>query len=81
MLDAKVVTNSERAYLQSRVAPAFPGVRVSPSNSQFKEKTTMKRTLLAIAAAVILLNTLVVPNVARADNPGGTNCNGQMCKP
>jgi hypothetical protein len=41
----------------------------------------MKRTLLAIAAAVILLNTLVVPNVARADNPGGTNCNGQMCKP
>jgi hypothetical protein len=37
--------------------------------------------LLILAAAVIFVNTLVVPNVARADNPGGTNCGGGVCKP
>jgi hypothetical protein len=36
----------------------------------------MKRTLLIVAAAVLFLNTLVVPTVARAD--GGTG-NGGMC--
>jgi hypothetical protein len=41
----------------------------------------MKRLLLALAAALILLNTLVVPNVARADGPGTTNCDGKVCKP
>jgi hypothetical protein len=42
----------------------------------------MKRVILALAAAVILLNTLVLPNVARADGPGGTNCDGEhYCKP
>ncbi|HKH97654.1 MAG TPA: hypothetical protein VJ999_00990 [Candidatus Sulfotelmatobacter sp.] len=41
----------------------------------------MKRVLLALAAAVIFLNTMVVPSIARADAPGTTNCNGGMCKP
>ena len=58
-------------------------MRVSPRKSPYKEKTTVKKVLLALAAAVILLNTLVVPNVARADGPGGTNCTGSVgyCKP
>jgi hypothetical protein len=41
----------------------------------------MKRLLMVLTFAVVLLNTLVVPTVARADNPGGTNCSGAMCKP
>jgi hypothetical protein len=41
----------------------------------------MKRMLLVLAAAVVLLNTLVVPTPAHADGPGGTSCNGRMCKP
>jgi len=67
--------------VETLVAPDFAAMRVSPSYSQYKEKTTVKHILLALAAAVILLNTLVVPNVARADSPGGTSCNGQICKP
>jgi len=41
----------------------------------------MKRMLLVLAAAVLLLNTLVVPNMARADGPGSTSCTGAICKP
>jgi len=43
----------------------------------------MKRALLAFAAALILLNTLVIPAIVHADGtPEGTNCNGsQLCKP
>lgn len=44
----------------------------------------MKRTLLAIAAALLFLNSFVIPTVANADGiPGGTNCGGGngMCKP
>jgi hypothetical protein len=41
----------------------------------------MKRMLLVLAATVIFLNTLVVPNIARADGPVQTNCNGGICKP
>ena len=42
----------------------------------------MKRILLAVAAALMILNTLAVPTVARADGGGGsTSCNGGMCKP
>ena len=41
----------------------------------------MKRVLLALGVVVLLLNTLVVPNVAKADAPGGTSCGGSMCKP
>jgi hypothetical protein len=39
----------------------------------------VKRALLAIATAVLLLNTLVIPTVVRAEGVGGT-CTGP-CKP
>ena len=43
----------------------------------------MKRILLVAAAALMLLNTLVVPTVVHADGgANGTNCGGNsMCKP
>jgi len=43
----------------------------------------MKRTLLIIAAALMFLNTLVVPTVAHADGGGaGGTCGGNtICKP
>jgi hypothetical protein len=43
----------------------------------------MKRALLTLAAALILLNTLVIPAIVHADGaPEGTNCNGNaLCKP
>jgi hypothetical protein len=59
-------------------------MKVSRSLFQNKEKTTVKKALLVVAAALLFLNTLVVPTVAHAD--GGTstggNCSGQTaCKP
>ena len=46
-------------------------------------ETTVKRTLLIVAAAVMFLSTLVIPTVARADGgAGSTNCGGNsVCKP
>jgi hypothetical protein len=42
----------------------------------------MKRILLAVGVAVLLLNTLVIPTVVRADGgPGGTTCGNTLCKP
>ena len=43
----------------------------------------MKRALLVVAAALLFLNTLVVPTVVHADGgPLGGNCSGQTaCKP
>lgn len=42
----------------------------------------MKRTLLVLAAALLFLNTLVIPVAAYADGgAGGTSCGGKMCKP
>ena len=44
----------------------------------------MKRMLLVLATAVLLLNTLVVPTGAHADggSGGGSNCGGSgLCKP
>ena len=42
----------------------------------------MKRALLVIAAAVLFLNTLVVPTIAHADGVGSTSCGGNgACKP
>lgn len=44
----------------------------------------MKRVLLVLGAAVLFLNTLVIPTVVRADGGGGsgTNCGGNsICKP
>jgi hypothetical protein len=58
-------------------------MKVSRSIFQNKEKTTVKRILLVAAAALMLLNTLVIPTVAHADGGvGGTNCGGNsICKP
>ena len=42
----------------------------------------MKRTLLWIGAAVLLLSSLGTPTLVRADGVGSTNCgNGGACKP
>lgn len=45
----------------------------------------MKRLLLILGTAVLVLNTLVIPTVVRADGGGGgssTGCNGgALCKP
>ncbi len=44
----------------------------------------MKRMLLILGTAVLLLNTLVIPTVVRADGGGngGTTCPGtSLCKP
>jgi hypothetical protein len=43
----------------------------------------MRRTLLIVAAALMFLNTLVIPTIARADGGGaGGNCGGTgVCKP
>jgi hypothetical protein len=44
----------------------------------------MKRVLLVVAAALMLLNTLAMPTIAHADGGGngGTNCGGNsVCKP
>jgi hypothetical protein len=44
----------------------------------------VKRVLLVVAAALMFLNTLVIPTVAHADGgAGGTSCGGGsgMCKP
>jgi hypothetical protein len=58
-------------------------MKVSRLLFQNKEKTTVKRTLLIVAAALMFLNTLVVPTVAHADGgAGSTSCGGNsMCKP
>lgn len=58
-------------------------MKVSRRSFKNKEKNTVKKTLLAIAAAILFLNTFVVPTVAHADGiPGGTSCGGNsMCKP
>ncbi len=36
----------------------------------------MKRILLLLAAAVLFVNTMVVPTVAHADGQPGGNCSG-----
>jgi hypothetical protein len=42
----------------------------------------VKRALFVLAAAVLFLNTLVVPTVVRADGaPTTTNCGNTICKP
>jgi hypothetical protein len=57
-------------------------MKVSRSIPQYKEKTIVKRLLLVLGTAVLLLNALVIPTVAHADGgAGSTNCDGKMCKP
>jgi len=40
----------------------------------------VKRALLIVAAALMFLNTLVIPTVAHADGVGSTGCTN-ACKP
>jgi hypothetical protein len=57
-------------------------MKISQLAFPHKEKITVKRTLLVLAAALMFLNTLAVP-IARADGGGGGgNCGGSsLCKP
>jgi hypothetical protein len=42
----------------------------------------MKRMLIVLGAAVLFLNTIVVPTTAKADGGStGTNCGAKLCKP
>lgn len=42
----------------------------------------MKRVLLVLGAAVLFVNTLVIPTAVRADGgAGSTNCGKTLCKP
>ena len=42
----------------------------------------MKRILLTVATAVLLLNTLAIPTLVWADGgASGTTCGARMCKP
>jgi hypothetical protein len=56
-------------------------MKISRSSLSNKEKNTVKRILLILGAAVLFLNTMVIPTVARAEGPGGTSCGGTICKP
>lgn len=57
-------------------------MKISRFDFPNKEKITVKRMLLVVAAALMFLNTLVVPTVAHADGVGSTSCGGQgVCKP
>jgi len=57
---------------------------VSRNNFPTQGENTVKRILLALAVALMFLNTLVIPTVAHADGGGGsTSCGGGngICKP
>jgi hypothetical protein len=41
----------------------------------------VKRMLLILGTAVVLLNTLVIPTVVRADGGGTGTCTTSSCKP
>jgi hypothetical protein len=56
-------------------------MKISRSSFSNKEKNTVNRILLILGAAVLLVNTFVIPTIANADTPGGTSCGGTMCKP
>lgn len=56
---------------------------IIPPQVQLNKEKNMKSLLLLLAAAVLFVNTLVVPTIAHADGVGGTDCGGQgqLCKP
>jgi hypothetical protein len=74
------VTNSEQDKGLKCCFPHVRAMKVSRFALPNKEKTTVKRILIVVAAALMLLNTLVVPTVAKADGVGGTKCSAG-CKP
>ena len=43
----------------------------------------MKRLLLVLGAAVLFVNTLIIPTAVKADGGGGgtTGCGKTLCKP
>ena len=42
----------------------------------------MKRVLLVLGAAILFVNTLVIPTALRADGgTGSTSCGTKLCKP
>jgi len=46
-------------------------MKLSRFNFLDKEKTTVKKVLLMVAAALMFINTLAVPTVAHADGGAG----------
>lgn len=57
-------------------------MKLSPSKSQSQEITNVKHILLVLGAAVLFLNTLVIPTAAYADGGStSTNCGKILCKP
>jgi len=56
-------------------------MKVSRTSFFNKEKNTVKRILLILGAAVLFVNTFLIPTIANADTPGGTSCGGTLCKP
>jgi len=56
-------------------------MKISRSSFSNKEKNTVKRMMLILAAAVLFLNTVAIPTIANAEGPGGTSCSGGPCKP
>ncbi len=56
-------------------------MKISRSSFTNKEKNTVNRILLILGAAVLFVNTFVIPTIANADTPGGTSCGGTWCKP
>jgi hypothetical protein len=55
-------------------------MKISRSAFPAQGENTVKRTLLIVAAALMFLNTFVIPTVAHADGMGGQGCPGG-CKP
>jgi hypothetical protein len=58
-------------------------MKLSLSDSHLlKENTIVKRMLLVVAAAILFVNTLVVPTAVKADGGGtSTSCGRTLCKP
>jgi hypothetical protein len=48
----------------------------------YQENKPVKRVLLVLGAAVLFLNTLVIPTAVKADGGAtSTNCGKTICKP
>jgi hypothetical protein len=58
-------------------------MKVSRLDFPIQGENTVKRILLAVAAALMFVSTLVIPTVVHADGtPIATSCGGNtMCKP